>query len=107
MSAKEEALRKRAQLLQIQLRDQLGQSQQQQEDSSFIRMRERPEQVGEGGVPGGLSPSATPFDRAATVPSDVTREPVSEVASRAGTAVRKKHCYQRVLILQLLGQANF
>lgn len=89
MSAKEEALRKRAQLLQIQLRDQLGQSQQQQEDRSFIRMRERPEQVGEGGVPGGLSPSATPFDRAATVPSDVTREPVSEVASRAGTAVRE------------------
>jgi len=54
-----------------------------------VRMRERPEQVGQGGVPGEMSPSATPFDRAATIPSDVTREPVSEIAGRAGTAVRE------------------
>jgi len=55
----------------------------------LVRMRDRPEQVGQGGVPGGLSPSASPFDRAATIPSDVTREPVSQVASRAGTALRE------------------
>ena len=83
MSAREEALRKRAELLRSQLT--AGQQQQEQRQPLF-RTRQVPEAVGEGGAPGGVTPSTTPFDRAATIPEDVTRESVGQIAQRAGQA---------------------
>jgi hypothetical protein len=82
MSAREDALRKRAELL----RNQLTAGQQKEQRQPFFRIRQAPEAVGEGGLPGGVTPSTTPFDRAATIPEDVTREPVGQIARRAGEA---------------------
>jgi len=87
MSAREDALRKRARLLQSQLTSRPPR--QDPAPGPLVRMRNQPQQVGEGGVPGGILPSTTPFDRAATIPSEVTRESVGQVISRAGTAARE------------------
>ena len=61
-----------------------------QQRQPFIRFGQREELAAPSApLPGGLSPSATPFDQAATIPSDVTREPTAEIARRAGTAIRE------------------
>lgn len=60
----------------------------QQQDQGFLRFRGRQQAAFPNApLPGGQSPSATPFDTASTIPSDVTREPVSQIATRTGRSI--------------------
>lgn len=61
-----------------------------QQDQSFFRFGQRDPVVNQNApLPGGMSASSTPFDQAATIPSDVTRERSADIARRVGQATKE------------------